>query len=225
MTFSVRTPGVQLARALFIVLLLCAAQGHAASDPADPFQPYLTGKPPTIIRTLEEQTTGKVRLRRVVFYSRTVQTKQGPQRSEVFALVARPSAPGRYPGLLVLHGGKGAAEQAKALAWAARGYVVVAPDLPGIADPALIPHSVGAWKGNYEQLYISAKPDVTASPIFDGVLAAVQSLYSVARATGRACGSPRCGWHLVGWVRGDDGLRPHGQRRPRGLLRVWLRLL
>lgn len=162
---------------LLVGALIRCAPTRAETDPSDPFRPYLTGRPPSIVRTLGEQSIGKVLLRRVVFHSRTVQTKEGPRPSEVFALIARPTTPGPHPGLLVLHGGRGAAEQAKAIGWAARGYVVVAPDLPGIADPVQIPYSTGAWKGAYEQKYISATPDVTASPIFDGVLAAVQSLY------------------------------------------------
>jgi hypothetical protein len=40
----------------------------------------------------------------------------------------------------------------------------------------LIPNSSGPWKGNFSSKYITASPDVTASPIFDGVLAAVQAL-------------------------------------------------
>jgi dienelactone hydrolase len=106
-----------------------------------------------------------------------IQTKQGPQPSNIFAVIASPLAPGKYPGLLILHGGRGASEQAKAIAWAARGYVAVAPDLPGIADPDLIPDSSGPWKGDFTSRYITASPDVTSSPIFDGVLAALQSFY------------------------------------------------
>lgn len=178
-----RISRAKLVGSLLVAALPSGALVNAAinpSDPADasdPFQQYLTGKPPNIVRIVGEETNGSVQLKRVVFYSRTVPTKPKPQRSEVFALIARPSAPGRYPGLLILHGGRGAAEQAKAIAWAARGYIVVAPDLPGIAEPASIPYSSGPWKGDYTGRYISATPDVTASPIFDGVLAAVQALY------------------------------------------------
>ena len=37
--------------------------------------------------------------------------------------------------MLVLHGGGGHAEEAKAIGWAGRGYVALAPDLPGIGSP------------------------------------------------------------------------------------------
>jgi dienelactone hydrolase len=152
---------------------------RAASDPSDPFLPYLDGKPPHIARDLGETDSGnsEVRLRQVVFRSRTIQTLKGSQPSLIYAVIARPRRAGKYPGLLILHGGRGAAEREKAVAWAARGYVVVAPDVPGIADPESVPHSSGAWKGDYTSKYIFADPDVTASPIFDGVLASVQALH------------------------------------------------
>jgi dienelactone hydrolase len=154
----------------------CAASPQASFDPSDPFLPYRSGKPPEIVNRLGDENLGKVKLQRVVFRSRMVQTRQGVRASDVFAIIASPLAAGKYPGLLVLHGGRGAAEQGKAVAWAARGYVVVAPDLPGIADPDQIPNSSGPWKGEFTSKYITAKPDATASPIFDGVLAALQAL-------------------------------------------------
>lgn len=160
---------------ILAVAMLCGS-ARASFDPTDPFLPYLSGKPPAIINNLGDVTVGSVRVQRIVFRSRVIQTKEGPQPSNVFAVVASPLTPGKYPGLLILHGGRGASEQEKAIAWAARGYVVVAPDLPGIADPELIPNSSGPWKGNFASKYITVSPDVTASPIFDGVLAAVQAL-------------------------------------------------
>jgi dienelactone hydrolase len=162
----------------FVVLAVLALCGNvrASFDPTDPFLPYLAPKPPAIVTKLGDETLGNVQLHRVVFRSRLVQTKTGPQASNVFALIASPLTPGKYPGLLILHGGRGAAEQQKAIAWAARGYVVVAPDLPGIADPELIPYSSGPWKGDFTAKYITARPDVTSSPVFDGVLAGLQAL-------------------------------------------------
>jgi dienelactone hydrolase len=115
-------------------------------------------------------------VQRLVFRSRLILIDKKQQPSNVFALIAGPAKPGKYPGLLILHGGRGAAEQEKAIAWARRGFVVVAPDLPGIADPEQIPYSSGPWKGDFTSKYITANPDVTASPIFDGVLAALQAL-------------------------------------------------
>lgn len=160
---------------ILAMAMLCGNAG-ASSDPRDPFLPYLSGRPPAIISNLGDVTVGSVRVQRIVFRSRMIQTKEGPRPSNVFAVIASPLSPGKYPGLLILHGGRGSSEQEKAIAWAARGYVVVAPDLPGIADLEQIPNSSGPWKGDFTSKYITARPDVTASPIFDGVLAAVQAL-------------------------------------------------
>lgn len=163
-------------RLVLLSMLTLCGNVRASSDPTDPFLPYLSSKPPAIVSKLDDESLGTVHLKQIVFRSRVIQTRRGPQPSNVFALIASPLAPGKYPGLLILHGGRGKAEKEKAIAWAARGYVVVAPDLPGIADPELVPHSSGPWKGDFTSKYITANPDVTTSPIFDGVLAAVQAL-------------------------------------------------
>jgi len=168
---------------LCVLCVLCgkfAVAAGAAQNPLDPFAPYLDERAPAIVREINDgaaQQGSAVTVRRVVFKSRTIQTKEGPQDSLVYAVIARPKADGTYPGMLVLHGGKGCAEEAKAVAWAARGYIAVAPDLPGIADPEKIPNSTGPWKLPYGAGRWIAEPDVTKSVIFDGELAAVQSLY------------------------------------------------
>jgi dienelactone hydrolase len=160
----------------FLQLLLCLAAPALAL--ANPFGPYLTRRPPEVVRNLGEETRDDVRIQRLVFFSRTASTPNGPVRSEVFAFVVRPVQPGRYPGILLLHGGGGAAQEDSAIYWAKRGFVVVAPDLPGIANPEKVPDSSGAWKQMaYGKNHFLVTPDVTASGIFDGVLAAVQALY------------------------------------------------
>jgi dienelactone hydrolase len=158
-------------------MAVLSGDASAWSDPLDPFLRYLSGQPPTITKKLDDETVGTVRVEHVVFRSRMVQTAKGTESSMVFAIIATPLKPGKYPGLLILHGGRGSADKERAIYWASRGYVAVAPDLPGIADPNLIPNSSGPWKSSSPAKYISAHPDVTASPIFDAVLAAVQSLY------------------------------------------------
>lgn len=163
-------------RFVILAMLAFGGQVQASSDPTDPFLPYLLPKPPAIVERLGDENVGNVRVQRFVFRSRMVQTKEGPRPSNVFVVIASPLNLGKYPGLLILHGGRGAAEQDKAVAWAARGYVAVAPDLPGIADSELVPYSSGPWKGHFTSKFITANPDVTASHIFDGVLAAMQSL-------------------------------------------------
>jgi len=139
---------------------------------ADPILAYLDGKTPEILRELPPvgAVPEGVMLRRVVFRSR--------DESEIFAVIAKPTAPGKYPGMLVLHGGGGSAEVDKAIAWAQRGYVAVAPDLPGIAEPKKLVDTKGKWSAlKYGEGRWQANPDGSASMIFDAVLAAMKSLY------------------------------------------------
>ncbi len=162
--------GISLLTAFAVLLCPLASTVHAA-DFADPLLPLLDGKPPEIIR--EIPPTGPVpeniTLRRVVFRSRN--------DSEIFAVIAAPKAPGKYPGMLVLHGGGGSAEIDKAIAWAQRGYVAVAPDLPGIAEPKKLTDTKGSFTSlKYGEGRWIADPDASASVIFDAVLGAMKAL-------------------------------------------------
>jgi len=156
---------------LAILSFVCPVVAGAV-DSGDPFEAYLDGKPPEILRELPvaDSVPEDVTVRRVVFRSR--------DDSEIFAVIASPKAPGRHPGMLVLHGGGGSAEVDKAIAWARRGYVAVAPDLPGIAEPTKLTETKGRWSAlKYGEGRWVAEPDGSASVIFDAVLAAMKSLY------------------------------------------------
>lgn len=124
-------------------------------------------------------TTGNppaVRVQRVVYESVIVNTPDGDITNEVYAVIARPEKTGPHPGILLLHGGGGCAEEATALAWAQRGYVVVTPDLPGIANPEKVPHSRGAWVGKpYGADRWSSAQGITASTVYQAVVAALQA--------------------------------------------------
>lgn len=157
--------------AFFLACVLSFSALLGGEDAADPFVPYLDGKAPKILREIpgSEVVPGNVTLRRVVFRSRN--------DTEIFAVIASPKAAGNYPGLLVLHGGGGSAEVDKAMAWAQRGYVAVAPDLPGIAEPGKIKNTRGPWSDlKYGDGRWVATPDASASVIFDAVLSAMKSL-------------------------------------------------
>jgi dienelactone hydrolase len=159
---------------LFFLLVLSALLPLWAADSpdVDPFSPYLTGRAPDILREVPDPGTPPegVTVRRLVFRLR--------EGAEIFAVIATPKAVGRHPGMLVLHGGGGSAEVDKAIAWAQRGYVAVAPDLPGIANPQKLTETKGRWNAlKYGEGRYVASPDATASVLFDAVLAAMQSLY------------------------------------------------
>ena len=154
-----------------LFLLGIIAHGVLAAA-TDPLLPYLDGKPPEILREVTNAITppAGVALSQVVFRSR--------DNSEIYAAIASPKAPGNYPGILVLHGGGGSAEVDKALAWAQRGYVAVAPDLPGIAEPKKLTETKGRFSAlNYGEGRWVADPDASESVIFDAVLSAMKALY------------------------------------------------
>lgn len=158
--------------ALLITLSLPSLAALPAADSNDPFTPYLDGKAPEILRELAatNPVPGNITVRRVVFRLR--------DDSEIFAVIAAPKTPGKHPGMLVLHGGGGSAEVDKAMAWAQRGYVAVAPDLPGIAEPKKLTISKGRWNSlKYGEGRYVAAPDAGASVMVDAVLSAMKSLY------------------------------------------------
>lgn len=161
---------------LGLAIILC---GFIQAFAQDPFTPYLDGHAPAIAKELgTEQRGDSVILRKVLIHSRDVQTESGVIASNLFAVIAHPVKPGRYPGILVLHGGGGSAEVEQAARWAGQGYIAVALDEPGIANPEKAPLSEGAWKKYpYGQHRFTANPDITASTVFDGVVAGLQGLY------------------------------------------------
>ena len=161
---------MKLALTLLAALLLVSLDYD--SDASDPFAKVLDGEAPQILREVSstDPAPENITVRRVVFRSR--------ENSEIFAVIATPKTSGLHPGILVLHGGGGYAEVEKAMAWAQRGYVAVAPDMPGIADPKKITETKGKWSSlKYGEGRWLAKPDAGASSVFDAVLAAMKSLY------------------------------------------------
>lgn len=143
----------------------------------DPLIPYLNGKVPGIIKDLGEEVDS-VKVRKIVFQSRPIEINGIVSSNEVFAVIARPLKPGKYPGLLVLHGGGGSSEINRVRKWAAKGYIALSLDIPGVAAPDKVPESLGHWKTlPYGSHRFVAIPDLTHSTIFDGVLASVQGLY------------------------------------------------
>lgn len=143
-----------------------------AAPPPDPLAPVLDGRAPEVVRELPAVGTPPetVTVRRLVFRSR--------DNSEIFAVLATPRSAGPHPAMLVLHGGGGSAEVDKAVAWAQRGYVALAPDLPGIAEPKKLTESQGRWRTlKYGEGRWVATPDAGASVICDAVFAAMQALY------------------------------------------------
>ena len=147
------------------LLALILAPLAFAADAGDPFATVLDGKAPVITKEFIAPPAD-ITVRRVLFRIR--------EKNEAYAVIAIPNTPGKHPGILVLHGSGGNAEEEKAMAWAQRGYVAVAPDMPGLYSPLTrgdLPMSKGYADGRY-----SMQPDTTKSVIFDGMLAAMKAL-------------------------------------------------
>lgn len=143
----------------------------------DPFCAYLTGIAPKIVKDLGEDIDS-IKVRKVVFYSRDVELNGQNVATNIFAVIARPLQPGNYPGILVLHGGGGTAEIDKARRWAAKGYIAVAIDIPGIVPPDKVPNSSGVFKTyKYGERRFPVSPGITGSTIFDAALASLQGFY------------------------------------------------
>lgn len=155
---------------LFILCLLCDILGVSAFAQKDPFVDYLDSKPPEILRTISQKDSVGVIIEEIAF--------KLFDSSEVYAVIAVPKTKGKYPGMLILHGGGGQAEKDKAISWAQRGYVAVAPDLPGIGEPKKLNFTKGRWnKMAYGAERYVANPDVKASVIFDAVISSMKALY------------------------------------------------
>jgi dienelactone hydrolase len=167
-------------KSIFFLFFLPLLWGNElkSNNRADPFSPYLTGKAPLVVREIREKIQDGIKIRELVFFSREYEGLYGKDSALIYAVIIRPEEPGNYPGLLVLHGGGGCAEVEKAKKWAALGYVVVALDEPGVANPEKIPYSKGPWEQyKYGENRFTVSPDITHSTIFDAVLSSLQGLY------------------------------------------------
>lgn len=110
----------------------------------DPFRAYLSSVPEiaaVVSDTLSGEGAETIVTRKITFRSRN-------GANTVYAVMAFPRAEGKYPGVLFLHGGGSRAEDLliHVQEYARRGYVALAPDLPGICGNGKTPHSTGPWK-------------------------------------------------------------------------------
>ena len=164
--------------ALILTVTLLAAWSARAEE--DPLAPFNNDNPPRITATVSTAVDNGVEITRVRFASRPIPTEKGLEPVEVYAIVCRPTgtAPGaRLPGILVLHGGAGWAEEDRAVGWARRGYVALAPDLPGIGGPDKM-KSVGPFmhQAYGADRFQATNGDASTSCILDAVVAGLEAL-------------------------------------------------
>jgi cephalosporin-C deacetylase-like acetyl esterase len=78
--------------------------------------------------TVKKYDRGRIRVEEIYYQSRSFKRKP----VKIFGYFAYPRVPdGKLPAILLSHGGGGTASLPRAVAWATRGYAVLAIDLPG----------------------------------------------------------------------------------------------
>jgi dienelactone hydrolase len=135
---------IQLGLTGILLLVLQLTLLQSARAEGDPYAPYLNSIP-AVIKSIAEINSGSgdsaITTKRFTFGSRN-------NINTVYAITAYPQKQGVYPALLILHGGGSKAEDVAYLveAYARRGYVALAFDMPGICNNSTVPNSSGPWK-------------------------------------------------------------------------------
>lgn len=157
--------------ALALALLLTIAAPLAAVP--DVFLPYISDEPPPVVEIIDESEVAGVHVIEMRFLSRTLPSGE---QYEIHSILAHPTAPGVYPGIVVCHGGSGYAGALRdaVIGWAERGYVAIVQDAPGIAGRTQA-GSRGPYFAQGGNTF-TTEPDITASPLFDGMVAILNSL-------------------------------------------------
>lgn len=138
----------------------------------DLFRPY-ANRIPRIVEILEQKQVDGITVTHLLYESWEGSFEgSGVGPSAVYAIVARPAeSGGAYPGILICHGGKGSAEEEKAVGWAKEGFVAIAPELPGWAANEAIKSRSRFRNQVYGTGRFTVRPAVTASGVFDSIVA------------------------------------------------------
>lgn len=150
--------------------------GYLPNKEQDPFEPYLKSIPKildTLSVTLSGQGTEAIITREIVFSS-----KNGANK--VYAITACPQTPGKYPALLIIHGGSGNAAGLRDLVekYARKGYVALANDMPGFCNVKYTPHTTGAWKEKpeyFEPPRFNVSESTSKSTLVDAEVAGLEA--------------------------------------------------
>ncbi|EIQ00829.1 Dienelactone hydrolase family protein [Opitutaceae bacterium TAV1] len=174
---------------LLLSLTLFAANANTGTiASASPFARHLDGSVPHILKTIEpgelSNSVYPPPADATIDYFVIESRIEDNTTNGIFCLLARPAdgSPAYqtkpYPAILLLHGGgsSGLQQRTAALAWATRGYVVLAPDLPGIANAKSTPHSAGGWtRLPYGERRWTVSPSITSSTIYQTIAAALDA--------------------------------------------------
>jgi dienelactone hydrolase len=165
---------VRLVAALGLAYAAIAGPLRAGAAESDLFAPFLRDVAPPVVEIKSKGVENGVEITRFRFRSRHV-----PEANEdviIYGVLARPIEKGKYPGVLVCHGGGGYADGVApaVIGWAKRGYVSMCQDQPGFYNSQK-GQSSGPWAKLNRSLF-TVEPDATASPLYDGVVAALNGL-------------------------------------------------
>lgn len=147
----------------------------AILDEQDPFKDYLYARP----EAMEVTSSLRVGTGSSAIFSDRLAFKSRGGINSVFAVVAYPGKRGKYPAILILHGGGGNAEGLKGLAehYARQGFVAMVTDQPGICGYENTPETTGPWKsrpeGEAPRFEVGNGPQT--STLVDGLVADLQA--------------------------------------------------
>ncbi|MGB0371411.1 MAG: alpha/beta hydrolase family protein [Opitutales bacterium] len=141
----------------------------------DPISLFLDRTVPVVVKKVGQETTDNINVQKLTFLARPAMPAYDLLKSEVYTIVAEPKAPGRYPGILILHGGTGTAEEDQTIAWAKQGYVAMSISIPGVTHPSKSHHAEGVARLPYGFNRFSASPDAASSPLMDAFIAGVKA--------------------------------------------------
>jgi dienelactone hydrolase len=122
----------------------------------DPFTEYLDNVPP-VLQTISSTNSGSgddaITTKEIVFGSKN-------NINKIYGIMAYPQRAGKFPGILVIHGGSGNAAGLRPVIerLARKGYVAFACDMAGFCNTGNTPYSSGPWK---------AKPAPDEAPRFN----------------------------------------------------------
>lgn len=137
--------------------------------------------PPTVIDTIETNLYfGNIKISKIHFESIIDNKKE----NKIYAIMMHPNDGNNLAAILMLHGGTQTADDYYdlGLKFAARGYAVLIPDLPGIASPEYAYRdgkgSSGEWMSYpYGEKHFETDPTVKHCVIYEGITAAIQAFY------------------------------------------------
>jgi dienelactone hydrolase len=136
----------------FIVLFVSCFTAQASTIKSlpvkedDPYVEYLSSIP-QVLQTISNTNSGTgneaITTKEIVFSSKN-------NINKIYGVMAYPQREGRFPGILVIHGGSGRAVSVKHVVerFARRGYVAFACDMAGFCNTGNTPYSSGPWKAH-----------------------------------------------------------------------------